>query len=421
MSKKKASKLISVKEELTDFLLYTDPNGKVKVEVILFNETIWLTQQRIVDLFGVTKSTISEHLNNIFESGELEKQSTVRNFRTVRIEGELKEKSNVQNLHISGSDKPVKFYNLDVIISVGYRINSRRATLFLIWATQRLKEYIIKGFVVDDDRLKNGRYFGKDYFQELLEVSAIRNDGSVFSDHDVHRYLRKKRIKNPEGEWFKCSLDEVKAAILSIKLGMSVEDNRSLNFKMRPEKEEAVNKTIAYSKSFKKENPKKTPHFLWNAKMRFGKTFATYQLAKKMGWKKLLVLTFKPAVQSAWEVDLKSHIDFSGWQFISRNGLNFDDVDKDKPFVCFGSFQDYLGKNDVGGITEKGIGIGTSLKSVHQAYGLPTKTDMSKTDNKLWEIYCIDKKWFRVLYKDSLINRLTFGNYRPIPEITTCK
>lgn len=257
MSKKKASKLISVKEELTDFLLYTDPNGKVKVEVILFNETIWLTQQRIVDLFGVTKSTISEHLNNIFESGELEKQSTVRNFRTVRIEGELKEKSNVQNLHISGSDKPVKFYNLDVIISVGYRINSRRATLFLIWATQRLKEYIIKGFVVDDDRLKNGRYFGKDYFQELLEVSAIRNDGSVFSDHDVHRYLRKKRIKNPEGEWFKCSLDEVKAAILSIKLGMSVEDNRSLNFKMRPEKEEAVNKTIAYSKSFKKENPKK--------------------------------------------------------------------------------------------------------------------------------------------------------------------
>lgn len=163
MSKKKASKLISVKEELTEFLLYTDPNGKVKVEVILYNETIWLTQQRIADLFGVAKSTISEHLNNIFKSDELEKEATVRNFRTVRIEGERE------------VERDLEYYNLDAIISVGYRVNSRRATQFRIWATQRLKEYIIKGFVVDDDRLKNGRYFGKDYFKELLErVRSIR-------------------------------------------------------------------------------------------------------------------------------------------------------------------------------------------------------------------------------------------------------
>lgn len=163
MSKKKESKLISVKEELTEFLLYTDPNGKVKVEVILYNETIWLTQQRISDLFGVAKSTISEHFNNIFKSGELEKEATVRNFRTVRIEGERE------------VERDLEYYNLDAIISVGYRVNSRRATQFRIWATQRLKEYIIKGFVVDDDRLKNGRYFGKDYFKELLErVRSIR-------------------------------------------------------------------------------------------------------------------------------------------------------------------------------------------------------------------------------------------------------
>ncbi|NLT49682.1 MAG: DEAD/DEAH box helicase family protein [Ignavibacteria bacterium] len=190
-------------------------------------------------------------------------------------------------------------------------------------------------------------------YKILLEESAIRKDGSVFTDHDVHRYLRKKKIKNPEGEWFKCSADEIRSAILAIKLGEFLEDNRSLNFKMRPEQEAAVGKTIAYFKSFKTENPNKTPHFLWNAKMRFGKTFASYQLAKKMGWKKIIVLTFKPAVQSAWEEDLKSHIDFKGWQFISRSGLTFKDIDKNKPLVCFGSFQDYLGKNDAGGIKVK--------------------------------------------------------------------
>src|ERR1022692_2253978 len=119
---------------------------------------------------------------------------------------------------------------------------------------------------------------------------------------------------------------------------------------MRPEQLEAVEKTITYFRSFKKENRNKTPHFLWNAKMRFGKTFATYQLAKEMDWKKILVLTFKPAVQSAWEEDLQTHIDFKRWQFISRNGLSFNDADKKKPFVCFGSFQDYLGKNEAGGI-----------------------------------------------------------------------
>ena len=122
---------------------------------------------------------------------------------------------------------------------------------------------------------------------------------------------------------------------------------------MRPEQQEAVDKAIAYFSSFKQENPDKTPHFLWNAKMRFGKTFATYQLAKKMGWQKILVLTFKPAVQSAWQEDLESHIDFTGWQFISRNGLEFENADKDKPLVCFGSFQDYLGKNSAGGIKAK--------------------------------------------------------------------
>lgn len=190
-------------------------------------------------------------------------------------------------------------------------------------------------------------------YKIVLEISAMRNDGTVFNDHDVHKILRKKGIKNPEGEWFKCSVDDVISAVISIKTGIITEDNRTLDFKMRPEQVAAVEKAVTYFKSFKKENPDKTPHFLWNAKMRFGKTFAAYQLAKKMKYSKILVLTFKPAVQNAWEEDLKNHIDFKGWQFISRNGLNFNDIDKNKPYVCFGSFQDYLGKNNAGGIKAK--------------------------------------------------------------------
>jgi Type III restriction enzyme, res subunit/T5orf172 domain len=184
----------------------------------------------------------------------------------------------------------------------------------------------------------------------VLETSAMRNDGSAFTDTDVHRLLRKKGIANPEGEWFRCTVRDIEAALLEIQSGVKNEENRTLNFGMRPEQLEAVEKTVAYFQSFRKENPDKTPHFLWNAKMRFGKTFASYQLAKKMGWTKILVLTFKPAVQSAWDEDLQTHIDFAGWQFISRNGLTFEQADRKKPFVCFGSFQDYLGKNEAGGI-----------------------------------------------------------------------
>lgn len=206
------------------------------------------------------------------------------------------------------------------------------------------------------EQLKTSRVKYKITFEE----SAMRNDGSAFTDFDVHRYLKKKGFKNTDGEWFRCKINDLKAAILEIKTGIKNEDNRTLDFKMRPEQLEAVEKTMTYLKSFKKENKSKIPHFLWNAKMRFGKTFAAYQLAKQMGWKKILVLTFKPAVQSAWEDDLMSHIDFKGWQFISRNGLRFNDVNKKNPFVCFGSFQDYLGKNDVGGIKARNEWVHTT-------------------------------------------------------------
>ena len=190
-------------------------------------------------------------------------------------------------------------------------------------------------------------------YKILLVESAMRKDGSAFIDRAVHRYLRNQGFQNPNGEWFKCSVTDIKAAIIAIREGIENEEKRSLDFAMRPEQEEAVNKTIAYFQSFKKENPEKTPHFLWNAKMRFGKTFATYQLAKRMGWKQILILTFKPAVHNAWREDLESHIDFPGWQFISKDNLFFEAIDPNKPIVCFGSFQDYMGKNSAGGIKAK--------------------------------------------------------------------
>ena len=194
----------------------------------------------------------------------------------------------------------------------------------------------------------------------LLDEIAMRDDGSFFTDHDVHRVLTRKQIQRKNGEWFECDLNAVKAAIVEVKTGKRHEDNRTLNFGMRPEQHAAVDKAITYFNSFRAENKDKTPHFLWNAKMRFGKTFAAYQLAKKMGWKKILILTFKPAVQNAWQEDLENHLDFAGWQFIARDALQFEQADINKPIVCFGSFQDYLGKNAVGGIKAKNEWVHTT-------------------------------------------------------------
>jgi hypothetical protein len=203
------------------------------------------------------------------------------------------------------------------------------------------------------------------YAYELVGVSTHKGLIKIgFTSRDafsrVSEQLRTSGLKytivfaNPEGEWFKCTLKDLQKAILEVKTGERTEANRTLTFGMRPEQHAAVHKTIEYFNSFKLENTDRTPNFLWNAKMRFGKTFASYQLAKKMQWTKILVLTFKPAVQNAWDEDLMTHVDFEGWQFIARNGLTFEQADPKKPIVCFGSFQDYLGKNtSTGGIKTK--------------------------------------------------------------------
>ena len=181
-------------------------------------------------------------------------------------------------------------------------------------------------------------------YEIVFRASAMRDDGTAFMDHDVHKWLKKKGFKCAGGEWFKCNVRDVKAAVIAVRDRIINEQNRTQNFKLRPEQKEAIEKTENFYKSFKSNKYFRKPKFLWNAKMRFGKTFTSYKLAKKMGFKRVLVLTFKPAVMSGWEEDLNSHIDFEGWQFISRNTeLNYTTADKTKPIVCFGSFQDYLG------------------------------------------------------------------------------
>jgi len=158
---------LSLQDQITEFLLYTAPNGEIKVEVLLSNETIWLTQERMAELFGVQRPAITKHLKNIFVSNELQEDVVCSILEHTTEHGAVAGKSQTNK---------VKYYNLDAVISVGYRVNSAQATQFRIWATQLIKEYIIKGIALDDDRLKNGRFFGKDYFKELLErVRSIRS------------------------------------------------------------------------------------------------------------------------------------------------------------------------------------------------------------------------------------------------------
>ena len=177
----------------TEFLLYTTPNGKVKVEIFLKDENIWLTQEKIAFLFGVQRPTITKHLKNIFESGELNESSVSSILEHTTKHGAIKGKT---------QNQLVKFYNLDAIIAVGYRVNSQAATQFRIWATERLKEYIIKGFTMDDERLKNpNTIFGKDYFEEqLARIRDIRSSERRLYQKITDIYAQCSADYNPNEE-----------------------------------------------------------------------------------------------------------------------------------------------------------------------------------------------------------------------------
>ncbi|MBL3677513.1 MAG: restriction endonuclease [Alphaproteobacteria bacterium] len=193
-----------------------------------------------------------------------------------------------------------------------------------------------------------------------VDESAEREDGSVISDHDLRAALRRKGFDNPFGEWVRCGVKDVRAALIALHKGEVITGTRDQTFPLRAEQREAADKTFAYFQSIWAENKNAVPRFLWNAKMRFGKTFTAYQLAKKLGARRVLVVTFKPAVEDAWQTDLESHTDFEGWRYLSRAcGGDPTQIPRDKPLVYFGSFQDLIGRDAQGHIKARNTWLHT--------------------------------------------------------------
>lgn len=220
--------LISKQSEI---LFYTTPNGEVKIDVFFQDENLWLTQEKIAELFGKSKSTINEHIKNIYNEKELEESHTLKKFGISEFQ-----------------QKAPNYYNLDVIIAVGYRVNSRQATQFRIWATQTLKEFIIKGFVMDDERLKNGQNFGKDYFKELLErVRSIRSSErriylqitDIFAecsiDYDKNSSITKNFFATIQNKFHYAITGETAAEIIHKKADAKKEKMGLTSFKNSPD------------------------------------------------------------------------------------------------------------------------------------------------------------------------------------------
>lgn len=224
-----ANKQILTQEGFNEILLYTTPNGKVKVEIYLQNETIWLTQQKIADLFGVDRTVVTKHIGNIFKSDELNEQVVCAKFAHTTHHGAIIGKT---------QETKVKYYNLDAIISVGYRVNSRQATVFRIWATERLKEYIIKGFTMDDERLKNpNNIFGKDYFEEqLARIRDIRSSERRFyqkitdiysqcsADYDVNEKMTKNFFATVQNKLHWAITGQTAAELITVRVDSTKEN-----------------------------------------------------------------------------------------------------------------------------------------------------------------------------------------------------
>jgi hypothetical protein len=259
--------------------------------------------------------------------------------------------------------------NLRLSPSCGARVSKPEAELFAPKPDVRLRIYAWSSQEVADrwrgclkvgqttqdvnERVKQSQ--GQARVDYLLEVDepADREDGSIFSDTEVRARLMAKGFENvvfeSSREWMRCTADDVRTAIQELREHREYSGSHHLDFGMRPEQERAVEKTLAYYRSIWAENPDAVPEFLWNAKMRFGKTFTAYQLARRLEAKRVLVVTFKPAVEDAWRTDLASHVDFDDWRYLSRaSGANPADADPDRPLVYFGSFQDLMGRDAAG-------------------------------------------------------------------------
>jgi hypothetical protein len=224
------------------------------------------------------------------------------------------------------------------------------------WSTKEIKKYegcLKVGQTTLKDvnvRIRQSQGVAPVKYKLEIDESAEREDGTVFRDSAVRDRLKAKGFKNVELEWMRCTAQDVAVAIMELKTGQVHVGSHHEDFKLRAEQSAAVKKTADYYTSIWADDKKAVPRFLWNAKMRFGKTFASYHLAKKLEAKRVLVVTFKPAVEDAWQTDLESHVDFVGWQYFSKaTGGNPTTAKKNTPLVYFGSFQDLLGKDKATG------------------------------------------------------------------------
>ena len=224
------------------------------------------------------------------------------------------------------------------------------------WSTKEINKYegcLKVGQTTNKDvnvRIKQSQGVAPVKYKLEIDESAEREDGTVFRDSAVRDRLKAKGFENVELEWMRCTAQDVAVAITELKTGQALVGSHHEDFKLRAEQSAAVKKTAEYYTSIWADNKKAVPRFLWNAKMRFGKTFASYHLAKKLDAKRVLVVTFKPAVEDAWRTDLESHVDFTGWQYFSKaTGVDPRTAKKNAPLVYFGSFQDLLGKDKATG------------------------------------------------------------------------
>ena len=224
------------------------------------------------------------------------------------------------------------------------------------WSTKEIKKYegcLKVGQTTQKDvnvRIRQSQGVAPVKYKLEIDESAERENGTVFRDSAVRERLKAKGFVNVELEWMRCTAKDVAAAITELKTGQAHVGSHHEDFKLRSEQTAAVKKTADYYASIWADDKKAVPRFLWNAKMRFGKTFASYHLAKKLEAKRVLVVTFKPAVEDAWQTDLESHVDFTGWQYFSKaTGGDPTTAKKNAPLVYFGSFQDLLGKDKATG------------------------------------------------------------------------
>jgi hypothetical protein len=291
--------------QASNFVLYTAHNGDVKVDVFLQDETIWLTQKAMESLFNVTKSTLSEHLANIYASGELSKEATVRKFRTVQIEGEREVERNLD------------YYNLDAIISVGYRVNSYEATQFRVWATKTLREYIVKGFVLDDERIKQGnQVFGKDYFDELLDrIREIRASERRFyqkitdiyalsADYDKNAPLTKDFFATVQNKLHWAITGKTSAEIVYKSANASLPNMGLMTFKNAPDGK-VLKGDISVAKNYLPEQHIKELERIVSAYLDLAENRAERQIVMKM---------------ADWVTFLNNFLELSNYPILQDNG-----------------------------------------------------------------------------------------------------